>query len=333
MPSLDGQDQTLNGLILAKQWKQALNYCEKKLKKANNNDYLLVRRPPCWIIISWILMLKQLQVKKINVLLLWPDEARNQQGLKELNVLVERKPPVDDIETLRALDIIAGSRGELEPKLRQVWQRAAGARTQDEKLHMVWFRSRFQVGNLRAAQQASQTWMKNFPKKRDPFFLYILTMHKLAEDLATPESERTLLRSLAYKFLSKAVSEAPDNIEGIRPTRAISTLEDVLLLVRVYRAQAKYSEAAEIIRDSRGGMESSQGRNSWELIRQLIEILELSQQWTELWQLCQQLLIDARDKLDGKQFHLSHYPFGRLGDDWRVWQALVTASSNVEIPE
>ena len=52
MPNLDGQDDALNELILAKQWKQALNLCEKKLKKANNNnnnnsssDYLLVGGP------------------------------------------------------------------------------------------------------------------------------------------------------------------------------------------------------------------------------------------------------------------------------------------------
>lgn len=42
MPTLDGQDDALNELILARQWKQALNLCEKKLKKANNSDYLLV---------------------------------------------------------------------------------------------------------------------------------------------------------------------------------------------------------------------------------------------------------------------------------------------------
>lgn len=45
MPTLDGQDDALNELILAKQWKQALNLCEKKLKKANNSDYLLVCDP------------------------------------------------------------------------------------------------------------------------------------------------------------------------------------------------------------------------------------------------------------------------------------------------
>ena len=46
MLSLDGQDDAVNELILAKQWKQAVNLCEKKLKKANNSDYLLVCDPP-----------------------------------------------------------------------------------------------------------------------------------------------------------------------------------------------------------------------------------------------------------------------------------------------
>lgn len=46
MPTLDGQDDALHELILAKQWKQALNLCEKKLKKATNSDYLLVCDPP-----------------------------------------------------------------------------------------------------------------------------------------------------------------------------------------------------------------------------------------------------------------------------------------------
>ena len=242
---------------------------------------------------------------------------------------MDRKPPVDDIETLRALDFIAETNQENEPRLRQVWQRAAAAYPQDENLHLVWFRSKFQVDNFRAAQQASQSWMKNFPKKREPFFLYILTIHRLAEDLTTPDPERTLLRSLAFKFLSKAASEVQDGPDGLKPTRAISTLEDLLLLIRVYRAQGRFSEAAVIARDSRSGLESPVGRNSWELARQLIDLLELSHQWTELWQLCQQLLVDARDNsLDGR-FHLTHFHFGKLGDDWRVWQAFITASNSL----
>ena len=264
---------------------------------------------------------------------MWPDQTRKQQGLKELRVLLDRKAPVDDIETLRALDVIADTNEENEPRLRQVWQRAASARPQDENLHMVWFRSKFQVDNLRAAQQASQSWMKNFPKKREPFFLYILTIHRLAEETTTPEPERTLLRSLAFKFLSKAASENQDGPDRTNLGRAISTLEDLLLLIRVYRAQGRFAEAAVIARDSRTGLESPVGRNSWELIRLLIELLELSHHWTDLWQLCQQLLIDARDNsLDGR-FHLIHFPFGKLGDDWRVWQALIEASSNIGTEE
>lgn len=312
MPNFDGQDEALNELLVARQWKQALNLCEKKLRKSNNSDYLLV--------------------KKITVLLSWPEGTRNQQGLKELGVLLDRKPPVDDIETLCALDAVAEGWEGFEPRLRQVWQKAAGARPQDEKLHSVWFRSKFQVGNLRAAQQASQSWMKNFPKKREPFFLYILTMHRLAEDAATQESERKLLRSLAFKFISKAASEAPDGADEIQSTRAISTLEDLLLLIRVYRAQEKYSEAAALAKDSHVGIESPLGRNSWELVRQLIEMLELSHLWIESWQFCQQLLVDARDSSHERRFQMTHYSFGGLGDDWKVWQALITANSRIGNP-
>ena len=46
MPNLDGQDDALNELVVAKQWKQALILCEKKLKKGNNNDNLLVCAGP-----------------------------------------------------------------------------------------------------------------------------------------------------------------------------------------------------------------------------------------------------------------------------------------------
>ena len=151
--------------------------------------------------------------------------------------------------------------------------------------------------------------------------------------MTTPESERTLLRSLASKFLSKAASEAQDGVDGIKPVRSISNLEDLLLLIRVYRAQERFSEAAVIARNSRTGLESPVGRNSWELARQLIELLELSHQWTDLWHFCQQLLVDARDySLDGR-CHLIHFPFGKLGDDWKVWQALIHANSNIGTQE
>lgn len=40
MLSLNGQDDAFAGLVAAKQFKQALNLCEKKLKKSKNDEYL-----------------------------------------------------------------------------------------------------------------------------------------------------------------------------------------------------------------------------------------------------------------------------------------------------
>ncbi len=40
MLSLNGQDDAFAGLVAAKQFKQALNLCEKKLKKTKNDEYL-----------------------------------------------------------------------------------------------------------------------------------------------------------------------------------------------------------------------------------------------------------------------------------------------------
>ena len=43
MLSLNGQDDPFAGLLAAKQFKQAFNLCEKKLKKMKNDEYLQAR--------------------------------------------------------------------------------------------------------------------------------------------------------------------------------------------------------------------------------------------------------------------------------------------------
>ena len=40
MLSPNGQDDPFAGLVAARQFKQALNLCEKKLKKTKNDEYL-----------------------------------------------------------------------------------------------------------------------------------------------------------------------------------------------------------------------------------------------------------------------------------------------------
>lgn len=136
MPIMNGQDDVLFGYIAAKQWKQALKTCEKKLKASPASDFLLVT--------------------KISILVQWPDAARFEQGHHELIKLVERKPPVADIESLRALDTVIsylGPRIDIDPKQKQTWQRAATSRPQDERLHETWYRIKFAEKNFKGAQQ------------------------------------------------------------------------------------------------------------------------------------------------------------------------------------
>ena len=138
MATMNGQEDALMDLINTKHWKSAFNLCEKKIKKAPGSDYLLVTR--------------------IKILLSWGDTSRSQQGLKDLESLLERKPPVADVEALRILDTIfttTESPKQFTIKQKQTWQRAIASRPQDESLQLVWYKSRFNEGDFKGAQQVS----------------------------------------------------------------------------------------------------------------------------------------------------------------------------------
>jgi len=77
--------------------------------------------------------------------------------------LLERNPPVADIETLLYLEEFSISEGQLGPlgtRWGQMWQRAAASRPQDEKLHMQWYQVKFDAGDLKASQQVQLAILK-----------------------------------------------------------------------------------------------------------------------------------------------------------------------------
>ena len=135
----DRSDNTaINEFLIAKQWKQAFNLCEKKLKRTEEKDVLLV--------------------VKVAILLQWPDPNRYEQGIKELELLLERKPPIADLEALGVLDQILktyGPKTALTTKQMQTWQRAAYGNPRDDTLHTTWFQSKFDQGDYDGAQQVS----------------------------------------------------------------------------------------------------------------------------------------------------------------------------------
>lgn len=136
---MSGQDDHLLGLIAAKRWKPALDMCEKLLKKTKDSDTLLAT--------------------KISILFQWPDKSRNEQGAKEFESLIERKPPVTDPAVLRRLEGVIKEEGS-PPKLTamqtQMWQRAATSRPQDEDLHQAWYFVKFDQGNYGGAQHVGR---------------------------------------------------------------------------------------------------------------------------------------------------------------------------------
>ena len=167
------------------------------------------------------------------------------------------------------------------------------------------------------------TWMKNFPKERKPFFLYILNTHLLSEQ-TIDEQEKSLMQRLAFKYLSKAASYIVESDEEASTDgRQIQSFEDRRLLLRVYQAQGKFLEAIEILEHPRLGLAPFLGGQRWELTRQYMDLLELCERWTQLRETCDLILEQSRDPDCSER----PYGFGKLGDDWKTWQMLIRAEN------
>ena len=141
---------------------------------------------------------------------------------------------------------------------------------------------------------------------------------------------RKVAQGFAYKLLTKAATEVPvrksEDDDSPSPPRAIKTEQDLLLLLEVFTAQHKYSEALAILEDPRTGFSSHLSKNNWEIARCLIGLYELSSNWKNQWNVCSAILVNARPGIfDEMVDESAKYDFGELGDDWRVWDGLVTA--------
>ena len=186
-------------------------------------------------------------------------------------------------------------------------------------------------------------YMRNFSKKRDPFFWTIASSFLAGAAPDVSDDDRRLFWPLAYRLLSKAAADVPTRKVGfvlrsslvstanpiketLSPGRILQTLEDLFLLVKVYRSQNKYEEALAVLDDSRTGIHSRVGRKSWELVRTKIELYETCKFWKDEWQFCWELLEDARPDNLQDVSRTPYSSFGKIGDDWKVWAGLVNAT-------
>lgn len=51
-------------------------------------------------------------------------------------------------------------------------------------------------------------YMKGFPEKRQPFFWYIVSCELAGLDRKSSDTDRKIIRPLAYRFLSRAVANS-----------------------------------------------------------------------------------------------------------------------------
>jgi len=90
-------------------------------------------------------------VTKAYVLLLWPDPKRKEQGRKELDVVLERAPPVTDANVLSL--VVQFDRYRRRPFNATIWERALKARPNDKELYRSWFLIAFAAKDWRVAQK------------------------------------------------------------------------------------------------------------------------------------------------------------------------------------
>lgn len=115
--------------------------------------------------------------------------------------------------------------------------------------------------------------------------------------------------------------------------RTIQTLEELLLLLKIYRGQGKYEEALQVLDNPHIGITSQVGNYSWELVRYKIELYQLCNRWKDVWQFCRELLEDAHPKNMQKESRTPFHRYGAFGDDWKVWVGLIAANTNINTLE
>ena len=89
------------------------------------------------------------------------DREREDQGVAEIQLLINRKPPITDTEILVTVENLAKElperAGEASKWADSMWERAASQLPKDEKLLALWFETKFSAQNYKAAQRVCRS--------------------------------------------------------------------------------------------------------------------------------------------------------------------------------
>ncbi|KAI9826528.1 MAG: hypothetical protein M1826_006629 [Phylliscum demangeonii] len=279
-------------------YKQALQLCNKRLKRGERGDYLPVGLPS---LSCGLNDADHAQALKAHVLAHFPSGAQKLEGLAEAKSLAEKDPAVTDPEILSLLqktfDILE-RQPRTEPNLDQakdlsvlLWDRALKAAPEVEHLARKCFLSYLQRQDWRNAQKVG--------------------------------SLLSLFCNL--NFLNHCVLPSP--------SRAIQTPQELHLLVSIYLRQDNKDGVLNLLGSSNLGVSSLIARGDWSFVRQKLNLLEEQQRWQDVWDFCYGF-IDETSPLPAESTESSRLlsPAKKI-DDWRIWQAFVAASVHVKDAE
>jgi len=117
--------------------------------------------------------------------------------------------------------------------------------------------------------------------------------------------------------------------ELLSPPRAIQTLEELLLLLAIYKHQGYVREALAILDSPSLGILSTVGKSNWSLVREKLDLLEEAGMWQEEWEYCRTLLQNAHPRNNKDNTEPNPDALASQGDDWRLWTGLVVSSQKI----
>ncbi|GES62553.1 cytoskeleton organization protein [Aspergillus terreus] len=286
--------------------KQALQLIDKRIKKGENTRFLK----------AW----------KAHILFRHADDTHRQRGIAETLELCNADPPTTDLDTLDILYQTLQKMGGQDETMRNIWEKAAKAKSQDLDLQLRWFTYAFEGDDWKSAQKAAMTLQNNFPKQRKYHLWAIFLSYLVAADETASEMDRKLFGTLAYRMVSKAAENVPsDPKELLSPPRAIQSSEELLLLVKIFESQGRHAEVVKILDSENLGITSRLIQNDWTFVGVKLANLEKAQMWTEGLSYTKTLLAIPTNDAERKDL--------QERDDWAVWSLLVNATRNLNTPE
>ncbi|CAZ79814.1 unnamed protein product [Tuber melanosporum] len=310
--------------------KQALQLCNRRLKKGEKGDYLLTL--------------------KAHTLTLLSTPANTSEALQLAQQLSSKTPAIDSIDCLRLLTRVWNGLGTAHTsEISQLWERAVKSRPKDEALAREWLWGTVRSLDWRGAQKAAMSLQKSFPGRREYWFWAAVTCLLLRNSLPETAPDRKLFGMLAYKMMAKSRDDTPLDTTVI-PPRAMQTSQEVTLMLELLSYVAPLTaneEALELLDSKNLGVDSKIGAGDWwGLARKRLEVLEESKNWKMLWEVCRELVKDKKKKEDeaalaenGEKTNGEEDAIVRKddaapadevatkgrGDDWLIWECFVKA--------